>query len=92
MHDWTLIAIHLDWTIGRVVIELRNRRSINVALVAERVSALHVPRLQDWGPSASINEVKGPTDIVGGKRLSIEMQSGDVIEICASSFILPAEA
>lgn len=92
MHDWTMIAIHFDWTTGRVVVELRNRSSMNVAIVAEGVSRLHVPRLQDWGPSVSINQVRGPTDIGGGKRLSVEMQSGDIIEISASSFVLPVEA
>lgn len=91
MHDWTLLAIHFDWAIGRVAVELRNRSSMNVTLVAEGVSKLHVPRLQDWGPSVSINQVTGPTDMAGVKHLSIEMQSGDVIEISASSFILPAE-
>jgi len=91
MHDWTLVAIHMDWAAGHVRIELRNRKSVNVTLVAEKVSKLHVPRLQAWGPSVSINEVTGPRDIGGSKQLLIEVQSGDVIEIAADSFILPAE-
>lgn len=89
MHDWTLVAIHFDWAAGRVDVELRNRSSMNVTLVAEHVTKLHVPHLQEWGPSVSINEVTGPLDIVGGKQLSIEVQSGDVIEISAASFLIP---
>ncbi len=92
MHDWTLTAIHFDWTAGCVTIELKNQSSKKVAVVADGVSTLVVPRLQEWGPSSSVNELRGPSDITGGKHLFIEMQSGDVIEISARTFILPAEA
>jgi len=65
---------------------------MKVALVAENVIDLHVPRLQDWGPSVSVNKVTGPLDGLAYKRLLIEMQSGDVIKISAGTFVLPAES
>jgi hypothetical protein len=93
MHDWTLISLELAWKDGRMTIELRNPKSAQVSLTAVDVSALHVPRAADWGPSVSINAVAGPMILPDGRqRLEIEMQSGDVIAITARSFVMPQES
>ena len=57
---------------------------------ANGVSELHAPRLNDWGPSVSVNGVFGPSDGPSGRReLEVEMQSGDRIRIVAASFDFP---
>jgi hypothetical protein len=62
-------------------------------LTAHGVCELHVPRLNDWGPSVSVNEVFGPSDGASGRReLEVEMQSGDRIRIVAASFDFPQAA
>lgn len=91
MHDWTLFSILFEWGVGRVVLSFANSRSERTALTANSVTDLHVPQLNDWGPSVSVNKVIGPTPIEKGEqRLEIEMQSGDCIRIVAASFQLPS--
>jgi hypothetical protein len=90
MHDWTLVAISMNWELGRVTIELRDLTSSTRFLVAEGVRDLRVPRANDWGPSVSVNTVSSidPT-LTGMQRLKLEMQSGDIIEIVADKFDIP---
>jgi hypothetical protein len=47
--------------------------------------------MQEWGPSVSVNRVLGPTDYGEGLfHIAIKMSSGDVIEVVAKRFDLPA--
>jgi hypothetical protein len=93
MHDWLLLDIHFAWADGRVTIRLRSNVSRSDNLIANDVSDLHVPKLKEWGPSSSINRIRGPDiDKSGAQKLEIEMQSGDVIKIEAMSFDFPAPA
>jgi hypothetical protein len=92
MHDWTLLSISFDWGTGNAVLTFRRSGSELVSVQAEGVSNLQVPRMNEWGKSVSVNEVRGPSKDVGGlQTLEIEMQSGDVIKITALSFIFPSE-
>ena len=91
MHDWTLLSILFEWGTGRVTISFRNSKSAPASLVAESVVDLHVPQLNEWGPSVSVNKVIGPSAIGKGlQTLEIEMQSGDLIRVVAASFQLPS--
>ena len=90
MHDWTLLSIVYDWKSGQVALQLRRGGSEFVSVAAMGVIDLHVPQRKEWGPSVSVNEVRGPIAEPRGKQvLEIEMQSGDVIRIVASSFNFP---
>ena len=90
MHDWTLLSTAFDWKNGQVTLEFRKAGPALVSVVANGVSDIHVPQLNEWGPSVSVNTVEGTSDCGNGQqRLAIEMQSGDVITIVAASFILP---
>ena len=61
------------------------------SLLAHGFRGLRAPRKFEWGPSVSINRVTGPVKCDDGLlMLSIEMQSGDTIEIEAAAFDLPA--
>jgi hypothetical protein len=92
MHDWTLLSISLDWENGATVLSFRRNGPQLVSVRAEGVSNLVIPRLNEWGPSVSVNELRGPEkDLAGQQTLEIEMQSGDVIKITAMSFTFPAQ-
>jgi hypothetical protein len=88
MHEWTLIALLFEWKEARVTLTFLNQNAANVSLIAEKVSVLSVPKRNEWGPSVSVNTLEGPIlQSDGTSVLRIEMQSGDVIEITADSFI-----
>jgi len=89
MHDWTLNSISIDWQSGCAVCRLEGPDA-QASLVANGLRELRLPRKFSWGPSVSVNRVTGPIQKSAGLSLiSIEMQSGDIIEIEASSFNLP---
>ncbi|PKM44045.1 MAG: hypothetical protein CVV05_13150 [Gammaproteobacteria bacterium HGW-Gammaproteobacteria-1] len=90
MHDWTLLALVVDWVKGMVTITFRNSQSQEVFLMAEGLSDLRVPKREEWGGSVSVNEVEGPKQLQNGNTyVSIEMQSGDKVELEAKSISLP---
>lgn len=89
MHDWTISRIEFDWSLARVKIELEDMTYTTRTLIAEGVKDLHVPRANDWGPSVSVNKVSGIEPHLSGFRLTIQIQSGDVIEIVADKFTFP---
>ena len=86
MHDWTLVSISFTWKPGTVRLVFRDPSSQVVTLVGEDVRSLRIPRIQEWGSSESVNEVLGPMDVGNLKQLSVEIQSGDVLEVTACSF------
>jgi hypothetical protein len=89
MHDWTLLSVLFDWKDARVTLCFTTDRTEEM-IVATSVVDLHVPQSNEWGPSVSVNGVKGPFESENGRQsIEIEMQSGDVIRIVASSFMMP---
>lgn len=90
MHDWTFVALMVDWLKGVVTFTFKNSSSTEVFLVAEGLADLKVPKREDWGESVSVNEVEGPIVLENGNSyLAIEIQSGDKIELEARSISLP---
>jgi hypothetical protein len=89
MHDWTLLSVLFEWKTGQVTLSFDTHAG-DRSLVARSVVDLQVSQLKDWGPSVSVNEVKGPlTTDNGFQSVEIEMQSGDIIKIIAASFQMP---
>ena len=92
VHDWTLLSVALEWDGGKATVTFKSCTGTEV-LVAHSVVDLHISHLNEWGPSVSVNEVRGP--LATGEALQsveIEMQSGDVLSITAKSFGMPKEA
>ena len=90
MHDWTLKAIFVDWVSGNVRLDLQSAGGGEV-LEAVGLRDLRVPRQFAWGRSASVSALVGPNPRPGGLvSVTLEMQSGDEIEVVAESFTLPA--
>lgn len=83
LHDATLESFTLQWEEG--VAHVRLSTGMNgtgvVTLEASGVLRALCPRVFPWGPSDSVNEVK-LEQVADGRLLSIEMQSGDVLEVC----------
>jgi hypothetical protein len=92
LHDWTLKSILFEWKPARVTLVFTNLRALDASLIAEGVLDLHVPQRKEWGRSVSVNKLIWPSDRESGPRkLTIEMQSGDLITITARAFDLPAD-
>jgi len=89
LHDATLETLTVHWVEGTVRIGLST--GINgtgvVTLEAIGVRRAVCPRAFPWGPSDSVNEVR-LEQVSEGRLLSIEMQSGDVLEICCKDVLV----
>jgi hypothetical protein len=81
LHDATLELLVVDWSEGGVSVHFRIAGGTEVVLTAQGLRHLDLPRSEPWGPSGSVNRVAQ-----GDDRLTIEMQSGDVVVIEAAAF------
>ena len=89
MHDWTLLSVLFEWGNGQTTLSFKNQSGDEV-LVAHSVVELHLTQFNEWGPSVSVSEVRGPYDMDNGlQSIEIEMQSGDVVKVTAKSFQMP---
>lgn len=89
MHDWVLVSVSVDWEVGTARLELSWDGHLQ-AITARGLSNLLLPRRHPWGPSVHVNESHGPTQLESGDHLlSIEMQSGDKIELIAKEIEMP---
>lgn len=83
-----LVSLEVRWKAGEVVVHLRHWEAPHLRIVGVAVRDVQCPRRLPWGPSASVNDVRGPAraDDGAGERLEIEMQSGDTIVLVAERF------
>jgi hypothetical protein len=84
LHDATLLALRVDWATATLRIELRtgDQTAPRNDIIATGLRNLICDREQPWGPSSSVNEVRGPVELGDGShRLEVELQSGDVIVV-----------
>jgi hypothetical protein len=92
LHDATLLRLECRWADGCTTVYLRTGAPSfpEAQIVATGGRRIECPRFQPWGPSVSVNEIRGPMTLPGeqGGRLEIEMQSGDVIVLEAEAFRL----
>lgn len=86
MHDWTLVSISVDWQAANATFTFIDNDLHARELVALGFESLTLPRKNDWGPSASVYEAT--KTISECNRYSIQMQSGDLIEVEAVSIML----
>jgi hypothetical protein len=82
LHDATLEALILHWAEGILRIRLSTGEQGTGVVVLEASGVLNAicPRACPWGPSDSVNEIK-LQQTGNGRLLTIEMQSGDLLEI-----------
>ena len=84
-HDASLETITLDWPNGTVELQLKTAKGL-CFIRGFGVTRLLCPRVQEWGPSISINQIRTPRNVGDQFLLEIEMQSGDVVQVQASGF------
>ena len=91
MHDWILVSVAMDWSEGSGTINFANNKNEKHFIRLEGLAELKMPRREEWGPSKYVNEVETPVKLDNGNfYCSIEIQSGDKIEIEAASIVLPS--
>jgi hypothetical protein len=92
MHDSVLLSVEFEWKSAQLKLLFDTYPAGMVALTAEGVTDIRIPRENPWGPSVHVNEVrKVPARSREPRKLEIEMQSGDTISITAASFGLPPQ-
>jgi hypothetical protein len=81
LHDATLVNLEVDWASGDLRFKFRPSMmgSPTICLVAHGLTLLRCPREYPWGRSVSVNTARAEK-ADGEMLLSVEMQSGDVIE------------
>jgi len=84
MHDWMLENVEVDWPSGCVSLRLSGYNE-HANIIAQKFLSVIVPKKENWGPSVSVNTMKWTKLDNGATVLSIEMQTGDVVEITAGS-------
>lgn len=89
LHDATLERVELVWDSGQALVHLRADTGA-LMIRALRTKRVECSRLEPWGSSVSVNEVRGPARSPdgSGQRLELEMQSGDLIVLEADEFVL----
>ena len=85
LHDATLHTLEMFWVEGQCKLELSFSADFTAPIKRHRltfsgVTMIHLTNEKAWGPSVSVNSAT-----VTGRKVAIEMQTGDVIEIEASS-------
>jgi hypothetical protein len=89
MHDWTLVSILMNWIESTVTMNFRVHGIEKPVIIAQGITELIVPHREEWGRSVSVNEVLGPTKLTNSNyKLVLEMQSGDLIQLEARSFVM----
>lgn len=87
MHDWSFISINIIWVEAN---QLRNNKSEDVFLIAEKFLNFKLTKKDEWGESISLNEITRFDRMDNGNYyIKLEIQSGDVCEIEAKNIILP---
>jgi hypothetical protein len=81
-HDATLNHMIYDWERACFTVMLTSTSETVANLEFHEATRVEIPRLLPWGPSRSINEVRQ----AASNKFEIEVQSGDVITIEASSW------
>lgn len=92
MHDWTLLALRIDWAEYSAELTLLDESSSHRSLLFKGLREFSADRREHWGPSSSINGASwfGQHD-EDGVCLKIEMQSGGMIVISAATAELDGE-
>jgi len=82
LHDATLKTVEFGWeaAVIRLMLKIGPAPSDLAVLEAHGVTSLVCPRLCPWGPSSSVNAATIEA-LADGKLLTVEMQSGDVLEV-----------
>jgi hypothetical protein len=89
LHDAVLRRVIIVQSEASCQLELATVTDGARCLEAKRFRSIVIAREQPWGPSNSVNDIRGPLeDDEGYCLLEVQLQSGDVIRILAEDFVL----
>ena len=91
LHDAVVKDLCIDWAEATVRIGLSVYPGTRAQIVVQAFRRVQVPRVNPWGESECINTAAISLVDAEVQLLTIEMQSGDIIEIEASGYILDVE-
>ncbi|PZQ65676.1 MAG: hypothetical protein DI570_00815 [Phenylobacterium zucineum] len=84
LHDFTLVRVVVDWEAKAALFELLGPDGLRT-LTATGLLQFELTRDDPWGPSASVNGVEVAKEGEELLRVTIEMQTGDLIKLrCAN--------
>jgi len=82
LHDKTLVSLNLDWGTGELRMHVGKGPHGQWLIVAAGVRRFECTRLDPWGPSKLVNDVRGPIPLAEGVVwLEVELQSGDLLRL-----------
>ncbi|NNL13891.1 MAG: hypothetical protein HKO82_09420 [Acidimicrobiia bacterium] len=84
LHDATLTSIEVDWVEKLATFTFRLAQD-TVTVVVSSCSRLVLPRDEPWGSSSSVNGIELVEGADGPVRMSVEMQSGDLLVVEGAS-------
>ena len=88
LHDATLEDVVLEWEAKTATLRFVTAAG-RASLVARGLRSFVMALEEPWGPSVSVNSVSGPVAASEGvSRWVIEMQSGDLVELRATSLVV----
>jgi len=88
LHDATLNRVELDWVEGSLGVSFTvGADNHTVHLLVKGLSSFSCDRRFPWGRSEFVNEVKIDEE-KSGTRITIEMQSGDLLIVQSTSYEL----
>jgi hypothetical protein len=80
----------VEWAAGIVTINFDTYEFGMVKVTGVGFVRLLVPKRDEWGESVSVNGHEGPQELCNGNQLlTINIQSGDKIELEAKSIFMP---
>ena len=83
--DHTFVDLLLAWEASTVTIRIKTSPAEVASIVVRGVVELHAPHNDSWGPSVFVYDLGVAKRLDGNVTLSIQMQSGDVLEVIGSS-------
>jgi hypothetical protein len=85
LHDATLLTVLVHWDSGIIqfVFDTFERTRM---IQGTGLTAFSCPRAMTWGPSVSVLKCSVTASASALQHLSLEMQSGDVLEATAAHF------
>lgn len=88
LHDAVLVSMEHRWKEKRLccVFLPVSHEPKPLSLIFDGVIEVHIPAMEPWGPSNSVNTISCGSDR-GVLDFVIEMQSGDLIKIKAKNLI-----
>lgn len=89
LHDATLLALDFNWLDSKLRCLIRHVSTTSnmICVIFNDVQLVRIPSVHPWGMSASINSwIYEELDV--GVSSSIEMQSGDIIEVTARNLVV----